>query len=179
MSMCDFHIDGSDNQWSHTCAKCGWSRVLPQPFLDLSRECPVSDTPPPCSCPIAGYCERHKMRKTAVNHRICQTNDRQRATWDYIAATGKSPHGERPSIVRAAYNFSLATIKHVASGGAMVPDDEINRRLDICQACPSGRFDGSICNHLNCGCSIQSQRFLSKLAWASEGCPDGHWGPTT
>lgn len=176
MAQCEFTIEPRDNKWAHTCTRCGWSRVLDHPIHDLARECHVPDDLAPCSCPLAGYCERHKMHKTATTHRICQTNARQRATWDYITTTGRSPHGERPSIVRAARNLSLALVKHAADGGRMATDDAINRRLEICQTCPSQRFNGDICEHLNCGCSIQKTKFLSKLGWASESCPDGHWG---
>lgn len=179
MSLCEFEIDGSDNQWSHTCRRCGWSRVLPVIHYDLSRECPVPDNLQPCSCPIAGYCERHKMRKTPTLHNVCKSNDRQRAVWDYIAETGNSPNGERPSPLRAAYNFSLAAIKHAADGGRLATDEAIHRRLETCHTCPSMRFNGKICEHLNCGCSIQEKKFLSKLAWASEACPDGHWSAET
>lgn len=39
-------------------------------------------TPPPCECPLAGYCERHKKTKGPSMHRLCQTRDDYRAKWD-------------------------------------------------------------------------------------------------
>lgn len=43
---------------------------------------PVAD----CSCPLAGYCERHRMHKGEVLHRHCRTNIRYRSLWDSRAA---------------------------------------------------------------------------------------------
>jgi len=40
----------------------------------------------PCSCPLAGYCDRHKgtskEKKTKFLHKLCQTNDKYRKSWD-------------------------------------------------------------------------------------------------
>lgn len=36
----------------------------------------------PCECPLAGYCERHKITKNATLHKLCQTSDAYRKAWD-------------------------------------------------------------------------------------------------
>ena len=39
-------------------------------------------TPAPCSCPIAGWCNRHNIDKPAVWHQLCQSRESYRAAWD-------------------------------------------------------------------------------------------------
>ena len=131
---------------------------------------------PACECPGPGICHRHNMKKTENLWEICQRDANQRATWDYVASTGNSPFGEKPSGSRMVVNFAVASLKHLAGGAVHVSDDVIERRLEICQACPSGRYNGAYCEHIDCGCAIKRSKFASKLAWASESCPDGHWG---
>lgn len=41
----------------------------------------------PCSCPIAGTCERHKIFKTEHTHRLCQSSPKMRRIWDLRAGT--------------------------------------------------------------------------------------------
>jgi len=40
-----------------------------------------------CSCPLAGYCERHKTRKTPHMHMLCATRPQYFALWE----GGKGP----------------------------------------------------------------------------------------
>lgn len=40
----------------------------------------------PCICPLAGYCERHGVRKSKHWHGLCQRSETYRAAWD--AGTG-------------------------------------------------------------------------------------------
>jgi len=35
-----------------------------------------------CECPLAGYCERHKVAKGKHWHKLCQTNSDYRDAWD-------------------------------------------------------------------------------------------------
>lgn len=47
----------------------------------------------PCDCPLAGYCERHEIYKTATWQRLCSTRDDYRRAWD----SGRGPgQPERP-----------------------------------------------------------------------------------
>tara|TARA_R100000808_G_scaffold9265_1_gene25506 strand:+ start:523 stop:1731 length:1209 start_codon:yes stop_codon:yes gene_type:complete len=55
-----------------------------------------------------------------------------------------------------------------------VSGDEAERRWNICKACPTGQFQpkgDSKGSCKVCGCGMHR-----KVRWASEWCPDGHWG---
>ena len=41
-----------------------------------------------CICPIAGYCDRHKVVKTKHWHHLCQTREDYRALWDVRKGPG-------------------------------------------------------------------------------------------
>ncbi len=45
-----------------------------------------------CVCPLAGYCERHKVEKSERMHRHCQTRDDYFALWE--AGRGPGQHQE-------------------------------------------------------------------------------------
>jgi hypothetical protein len=36
----------------------------------------------PCQCPLAGFCERHKLNKSPLLHHKCQTDERFWASWE-------------------------------------------------------------------------------------------------
>lgn len=36
----------------------------------------------PCTCPLAGWCNRHNVDKPKVWHQLCQTRDNYRKAWD-------------------------------------------------------------------------------------------------
>jgi hypothetical protein len=38
--------------------------------------------PKPCECELAGYCNRHSVKKSKHWHRLCQTHVAYRAAWD-------------------------------------------------------------------------------------------------
>ncbi len=44
-----------------------------------------------CECELAGYCNRHKLRKTNGWHKLCQTNQNYFDTWE----AGNGPGQER------------------------------------------------------------------------------------
>jgi hypothetical protein len=46
-----------------------------------------------CACPIAGWCERHKMTKTRSWHRLCQENVDYRRAWDKGTGPGQVQAG--------------------------------------------------------------------------------------
>lgn len=47
----------------------------------------------PCSCELAGYCERHHVRKTEHWHRLCQARTDYREVWDRGIGPGQdNPH---------------------------------------------------------------------------------------
>lgn len=51
----------------------------------------------PCSCPIAGWCDRHNVKKHKVWHQLCQTHDDYRKAWD----DGRGPGQSRKPLTRA------------------------------------------------------------------------------
>lgn len=42
----------------------------------------MKQPPPPCSCPLAGWCSRHGLEKTEAFWKLCQTRDNYRKAWD-------------------------------------------------------------------------------------------------
>jgi hypothetical protein len=81
----------------------------------------------------------------------------------------------QPSLLQKAANFAAAAAQHVAAGAPMASQAEVQRRHDICTACP--HFDGKACGL--CGCPVARERkWLSKLSWADQKCPDDppRWG---
>jgi hypothetical protein len=78
------------------------------------------------------------------------------------------------SWLQKAKNFAVATAKHVAAGMPTASDEEILERWTICQGCEFLKNDA--CS--KCGCPVSRDRkFVSKLAWADQSCPEGKWGP--
>lgn len=79
-----------------------------------------------------------------------------------------------PSAARRLANFTVAAIAHLVHGMPTCTQDEIDRRLGICEACPY--FNGQICTHASCGCNVNGEvEFLHKLAWADQRCSVGKW----
>lgn len=93
------------------------------------------------------------------------------------------PLPQPPSLLTRAKNFAVATVKHVANGSPQASAETIQKRLEICKACPLFKSENEektigICTHEHCGCNIrQEQIFLNKLAWADQKCPIDSWGP--
>jgi hypothetical protein len=44
----------------------------------------------PCECPLAGWCERHKVSKGSNWHKLCQTRDNYRQAWDEGRGPGQT-----------------------------------------------------------------------------------------
>jgi hypothetical protein len=80
-----------------------------------------------------------------------------------------------PPLTARIWNFALAAARHARDGFRIVTRDELQQRLAACETCPL-LVDGR-CTHAACGCPISGDRsaYWSKLAWASEGCPDNRW----
>jgi hypothetical protein len=80
----------------------------------------------------------------------------------------------RLSLLDKAKNFAASAVQHIAAGLPATPAAEIDRRFAICQGCEF--YDGTSCQ--KCGCPIvRESKFISKLAWADQSCPEGKWGP--
>ena len=80
-------------------------------------------------------------------------------------------------LLQRAKDYAKAVLRSAAGGFRVTHPDELERRLAICQQCPTEQFDGSGCRR--CGCKISNSENVlrNKLAMATETCPDGHWGP--
>lgn len=79
-----------------------------------------------------------------------------------------------PSAVKRVTNFTKSVVKHVFNGMEKSSQEEIDRRLSICNECPL--FQDGICKHNECGCNVSNkQKFMNKLAWADQECPLGKW----
>lgn len=79
---------------------------------------------------------------------------------------------DAPSFLQKAKNFAKAAVSHIAAGAPLAPGEEIDRRLAICKQCPF--LKDNACT--KCGCPVVRERkFISKLAWADQKCPDGRW----
>lgn len=49
-----------------------------------------------CTCPLAGYCERHKINKGETWHLLCQTNRKYFEAWEQGYGPGqRPPEGDR------------------------------------------------------------------------------------
>lgn len=85
-----------------------------------------------------------------------------------------------PSLPQKAVNFAKATWRFLLSGFELSTQDRIQERLKICKDCPlfiknSDEPIEGVCGHKGCGCHINESKFLNKLSWKSEKCPDGKW----
>lgn len=70
--------------------------------------------------------------------------------------------------------FLKALTWHVWAGFPKSSQDEINRRLSICNECDM--FDRKNSQCLVCGCNINNKKiFMNKLAWADQKCPLDKW----
>ncbi len=73
---------------------------------------------------------------------------------------------EPPSMLGKAINFTKAIVQHLAAGLPRVADEELIRRLAICNQCEF--YIESRC--LKCGCTMQI-----KASWTEQKCPIGKW----
>lgn len=85
------------------------------------------------------------------------------------------PHAAE--LLQRAKTYARALVKHAAGGFRVTQPEELERRLAICQRCPTEQFDGAGCRRCGCAISNSENALRNKLAMATETCPDGHWGP--
>lgn len=77
-----------------------------------------------------------------------------------------------PSLIKQVQNLTTSVVRHVVDGMPQAPDDERDRRLEICKGCPA-YTGGDDPRCTDCGCFLKI-----KTSWALESCPRGNWGPT-
>jgi hypothetical protein len=69
--------------------------------------------------------------------------------------------------------FTIALTKFIAKGyGKFLPENQILNRFEICKQCAN--FTGSSCKICGCNCGNR-KKFLNKLAFPTEECPEKHW----
>jgi len=73
-----------------------------------------------------------------------------------------------PSRLKMLANFTVAVIKHAASGMKPVTEAQFLERMDACNACPNLILDEKKDGRCSlCGCWVEA-----KGAWQSQTCPD-------
>lgn len=148
----------------------------------------------PCECPLAGYCERHGVNKSAHLHKLCKNHIGYFQMWEDCKGPNQNPNNctknknpgfitpaqspiseelktndnKLPTTMQMAKNFLSSAANHVRNGMQNVSDEEKQDRLNICNECPHITEDKSRCG--KCGCFLQT-----KTTWASSSCPIGKW----
>ena len=94
---------------------------------------------------------------------------------DYINTLSKvnEEHvNELPSTLKMAWNFTNSVkdvaINAVTKGVVLTPPEEVKRRINICNSCPSLIVQDTRC--AKCGCFLNS-----KVRFMSSKCPIGNW----
>lgn len=122
---------------------------------------------PPCECPQPGYCERHKMNKTAHLFNLCQNRADYRELWDGRASGDKMAVAWKTKLKSAMTALS----NFVVSGGVTMMDDDKQARLAVCnEPCA---FLGSALGQKTCtacGCFVEI-----KASFPLEHCPKSKW----
>lgn len=160
---------------------------------------------PACSCPVAGWCERHKTQKNAKAHEVCQTNPVFRAEWDRRASVvvaykaekaaappaepkakgcattpcGKSLRQRLKNVWNLGWNFAAATKEWAGKGFRTTTEEQYEERRAICSACPSGLLTSSgQCGQgppFDEGCGCIVALKAAIVAPGKGDCPKGHW----
>lgn len=118
----------------------------------------------PCECIGPGYCSRHKIIKTEKLYQKCKEEEKYRKLWDEQA--GSCGAKQFPSLIERMRTFSVALAKHIENGFKRVTKLVYNKRMEICDGCPSN-IKGKC---IECGCFLHI-----KADWATEDCPLGKW----
>jgi len=86
--------------------------------------------------------------------------------------TFKTEQDTETSFAKKVKNFIKSSTEHIANGMQLCSDETISKRYSICLSCPF--FKDKACT--KCGCPIyRHKRYISKLSWESEKCPEGKW----
>lgn len=116
--------------------------------------------PRPCTCDKPG----------CIPCELYRTSPRHREMWD-SDGTQKLRY---PHMGEMVINFASAIgegVGQVLTGTNPVSDKEVHeKRLTICESCPSGSYDKEQSRCRECGCAMAVKTYLK----ASK-CPLGHW----
>lgn len=150
----------------------------------------------PCECPMAGFCKRHGIEKSAHLHKLCQSHIGYFSMWEECRGPKQNPNDcikntgfnnaqqgideamknapnaqanqELPTTTEMAKNFMKAAASHIANGMKNASEDKIQERLSICDACEFKIRESNRCG--KCGCFLGK-----KTQWESSTCPIGKW----
>lgn len=76
---------------------------------------------------------------------------------------------ELPTITERVGNFAASLKEWAFTGFKNVPENEANRRLEICKSNSCGMYNSGVCDACGCLCS-------AKTLFSHEECPAGLWG---
>lgn len=128
----------------------------------------------PCTCPLAGYCERHQREKGQHLFHLCQTRDDYRALWD-AQAEGRE---YEPTLAEKAARLATALTRWTLAGSPKRTDEEVATIFEtICAPCEhfKAKSDGAGSCKL-CGCALRKEGgLLNKIAMKTEHCPAHRW----
>jgi hypothetical protein len=150
----------------------------------------------PCECPVAGFCKRHGVEKSAHLHKLCQNHIGYFSMWeecrgpkqeqgDCVKRSSNTQQGidqtivnnsistnqippQLPSKTEMARNFIQSAASHLANGMKNASPETIEERLSICDTCEFKIQEQNRCG--KCGCFLGK-----KTQWASSHCPIGKW----
>lgn len=167
------HHDDFDRLFYDELAINGWTAKVDWSIPCQHGNTALSTALTGCECPTAGWCPRHRCLKTVLQHHLCQTEPERFAQWEHDRAQQPEKATvatSEPGLLRKAWNFGKAVVRHVADGGRDVSDDEFFARLAVCKTCPSCDVPRMVCRERSCGCQL-----YVKARWHSETCPLDKW----
>lgn len=146
-----------------------------------------------CTCTIANEtglatCQRHGCLKSSHMVKLCQAGFRGESpgkkyliAWEEGRGPGqrmptpnnRKPPKEFPPLRDQVVSFFKAVGQWAGDGFRLVDEEEFNRRVGICMACPDDLFVRRSGRCRECGCCGKLK--ARGKVWA---CPKGHWGPT-
>ena len=149
------------------CFHCGIGRrVVHIPSATLP-ECPHrADS----STSTLYICSHSHVRAAngLVTVEICQRCNVRELPSESVQRTGRA--GQRPRLLRQAWNVTQAMAAFVADGCRTLDEDAYRQRLEVCEGC--GQRQGNQC--VSCGC-----RLTLKARGRAFQCPLGKWPEAT
>lgn len=83
---------------------------------------------PPCSCPAAGCCERHRMQKSSHLHKLCVEREDYRRLWDRKAEGRQPPAPQQEKGKSRGLGDTVAKVIQVVTFGVVKPCRKCKKR---------------------------------------------------
>lgn len=74
-------------------------------------------------------------------------------------------------------NYSVAGLHHFLAGRPLAPPSVPATRAALCKG-GCAYWNGTSCQHKQCGCGQRQGGMEEKWRWADSACPIGKWGPS-